>query len=67
VSVVNVVKGRLWDAKSEFDERKDKNEFRKYEEACERVRKFYKEQHGRLVLALRTECFNSALYREADR
>ncbi|KAF8659508.1 hypothetical protein AX14_007549 [Amanita brunnescens Koide BX004] len=45
VDEVNVVKGRLWDAKSEFDERKDKNEFRKYEEACERVRKFYKEQH----------------------
>ena len=43
---VNVVKGKLWNSRSEFDQEKDRTQFRKYEEACERVKKFYKEQHG---------------------
>ncbi len=43
---VNVAKGKLWDSKSEFDQEKDRTQFRKYEEACGRVKKFYKEQHG---------------------
>ena len=57
-STVNVVKGRLWDAKSEFDEEKDKTQFRKYGEACEGVKTFYKEQHGKPVLFLLTEHFS---------
>lgn len=60
-STVNVVKGRLWDAESEFDEGKDKTQFRKYEEACESVKAFYKEQHGKPVLLLLTECFQSCV------
>lgn len=43
---VNVAKGKLWNSRSEFDQEKDRTQFRKYEEACERVKKFYKEQHG---------------------
>ena len=45
---VNKLKGsdRAWDDASEFDTAKDKSKFRQYEEACDRVRNFYKEQHG---------------------
>lgn len=44
--IVNVLRGKLWDDKSEFDEAKDKSKFRDYEAACDRVKAFYKEQHG---------------------
>ena len=37
---------KAWDDASEFDTDKDKDKFRQYEEACDRVRNFYKEQHG---------------------
>ena len=43
---VNVIKGKLWNERSEFDETKDKTQFRDYESACDRVKAFYKEQHG---------------------
>jgi inositol oxygenase len=43
---VNVLKGKLWNARSEFDQGKDKSRFREYQSACERVKAFYKEQHG---------------------
>ena len=36
----------MWDDKSEFDEAKDKSQFRDYDAACDRVKAFYKEQHG---------------------
>ncbi|EJD00011.1 DUF706-domain-containing protein [Fomitiporia mediterranea MF3/22] len=45
VDDVNKLKARLWSDKSEFDANKDKDQFRKYEEACDRVKAFYKEQH----------------------
>jgi inositol oxygenase len=44
---VNVQKLKLWDDASEFDEEKDKACFRQYEDACDRVKNFYKEQHGK--------------------
>ena len=44
--IVNVLKGKMWNDKSEFDEGKDKSKFRDYESACDRVKAFYKEQHG---------------------
>lgn len=44
---VNVLKGKIWNDKSEFDETVDKSQFRDYESACDRVKNFYKEQHGR--------------------
>ena len=43
---VNVIKGKLWDEESEFVGTKDKDSFRQYDNACERVKAFYKEQHG---------------------
>ncbi len=49
---MNKLKGQTqkWDEVSKFDASKDKNEFRKYEEACDRVKNFYREQHGKLPL-----------------
>lgn len=35
-----------WAGQSRFDAEKDKTQFRQYEEACERVKNFYCEQHG---------------------
>lgn len=49
---VNKIKGTTkpddseWAGQSRFDAEKDKTQFRQYEEACERVRNFYREQHG---------------------
>jgi len=43
---VNVQKLKLWDDEAEFDAQKDKAHFRQYEDACDRVKNFYKEQHG---------------------
>ena len=37
---------KLWDDNSEFDAQKNKAQFRQYEDACDRVKNFYKEQHG---------------------
>ncbi|KAI0266228.1 inositol oxygenase [Gloeopeniophorella convolvens] len=45
VDDVNVQKLKLWDEESEFDTEKDKTRFRQYEDACDRVKNFYKEQH----------------------
>lgn len=45
-SAVNVLKAKIWDSQSEFDSTKDKTAFRQYETACDRVKNFYKEQHG---------------------
>ena len=46
LSTVNVLKGKIWDSQSAFDSTKDKTTFRQYENACDRVKNFYKEQHG---------------------
>jgi hypothetical protein len=44
---VNQLKGKpAWDESSKFDTEKDKTKFRQYEDACDRVKNFYKEQHG---------------------
>ncbi|KAL5492705.1 hypothetical protein ACEPAI_4152 [Sanghuangporus weigelae] len=45
VDEVNKLKTRVWNEKSVFDAEKDKTKFRRYEEACDRVKAFYKEQH----------------------
>jgi len=34
-----------WNSKSKFDSEKDKEDFRKYEDAAQSVKDFYKEQH----------------------
>jgi inositol oxygenase len=43
---VNVLKGKTWNDQSEFDAAKNKAQFRQYEDACDRVKGFYREQHG---------------------
>ena len=49
VTIVNKLKSAVqWDTKANFDAEKDKTQFRRYEEACARVKNFYKEQHGEL-------------------
>ncbi|KAI0659949.1 myo-inositol oxygenase [Cubamyces menziesii] len=48
VDEVNKLKGQVaaqWDEASRFDAEKDKTAFRQYEEACDRVKNFYREQH----------------------
>ncbi|TFK39218.1 myo-inositol oxygenase [Crucibulum laeve] len=47
VDEVNALKGKIWDLESHFDSSKDKTQFRRYEEACDRVKNFYKEQHAK--------------------
>ncbi|KAI0247987.1 inositol oxygenase [Lactifluus subvellereus] len=51
VDEVNVQKLKLWDDASEFDTEKDKACFRQYEDACDRVKNFYKEQHEKQTVA----------------
>ncbi|KAF9051641.1 inositol oxygenase [Panaeolus papilionaceus] len=51
IDEVNVIKGTLWDSESEFDQDKDKSQFRDYEAACDRVKAFYKEQHEKQTVA----------------
>jgi len=48
-SPVNVLKGRMWDDDTVFDKEVDKAKFRDYEAACDRVKAFYKEQHGQCL------------------
>lgn len=45
---VNVIK---YDTQSDFDSKKDKKTFRQYEDACDRVRNFYSEQHAKQTVA----------------
>ena len=46
---VNVQMLKLWDDESDVDAKKDKAQFRQYEDACDRVKNFYKEQHGKIL------------------
>ena len=43
---------KLWDDESDLDPEKDKARFRQYEDACDRVKNFYKEQHGTIPSCL---------------
>jgi len=49
IDEVNKLKGsvsaRAWDDTADFDAQKDKQAFRQYEDACDRVKNFYREQH----------------------
>ena len=52
---MNKLKGaeRAGDDSSEFDAEKDKAKFRQYDEACDRVKDFYREQPGACVSDVR--------------
>ncbi|OJD35500.1 inositol oxygenase [Diplodia corticola] len=45
-------------AKSKFDAEKDKTKFRQYEEACDRVKNFYREQHEKQTVAYNIKARN---------
>ena len=59
--LVNVLKGKAtttgaqatpsWDDDSVFDQQKEKDNFRQYDEACDHVKEFYREQHGTQPIA----------------
>jgi inositol oxygenase len=55
IDAVNVVKANMKEKamseKLEFDAEKDKTKFRQYEEACDRVKGFYWEQHQKQTAA----------------
>lgn len=44
--------------KSEFDDDKDKTKFRQFEEACDRVKAFYREQHEKQTVAYNLKARN---------
>ncbi|KAJ0421790.1 inositol oxygenase [Aspergillus carlsbadensis] len=43
---------------SKFDQEKDKTQFRQYEDACDRVKNFYKEQHTKQTVAYNLKARN---------
>lgn len=43
---------------SEFDAEKDKTQFRQYEDACDRVKNFYREQHEKQTMAYNLKARN---------
>ncbi|GAB1313775.1 Inositol oxygenase [Madurella fahalii] len=52
VDIVNLLRAAgPFDAESQFDAVKDKSKFRQYEEACDRVKSFYAEQHAKQTVA----------------
>jgi len=44
--------------KSQFDQGKDKTQFRQYEDACDRVKNFYKEQHTKQTVSYNLKARN---------
>jgi inositol oxygenase len=50
IDAVNVLKARL-KGKSHENAGKDESQFRLYEEACDRVKDFYREQHEKQTVA----------------
>ncbi|PLN81410.1 DUF706-domain-containing protein [Aspergillus taichungensis] len=69
---VNVLKAALsknseekdiYDA-SEFDKNKDKSQFRQYEDACDRVKNFYREQHAKQTVAYNLKARNDFRFKE---
>ncbi|KAI0474338.1 DUF706-domain-containing protein [Xylaria cf. heliscus] len=74
IDTVNVLKDQLkkqqqqqeWDSKSKFDAEKDKTQFRQYEDACDRVKGFYKEQHTKQTVAYNLKVRNNLKFQKRD-
>ncbi|KAI1193975.1 DUF706-domain-containing protein [Nemania serpens] len=71
IDKVNVLRGQLkqqseWDTKSKFDAKKDKAQFRQYEDACDRVKSFYKEQHTKQTVAYNLKVRNNLKFRKRE-
>ena len=63
IDAVNVLKDQLKKERSmleasKFDAEKDKTQFRQYEEACDRVKNFYREQHEKQTVAYNLKARN---------
>ncbi|RDW73069.1 putative inositol oxygenase [Coleophoma cylindrospora] len=67
IDAVNVLKANmkkeaeasLLAEKSKFDAEKDKTQFRQYEDACDRVKNFYREQHEKQTVAYNLKARNN--------
>ncbi|KAJ8129806.1 hypothetical protein O1611_g3824 [Lasiodiplodia mahajangana] len=71
IDKVNVLKDQLkqqseWDSKSKFDAEKDKAQFRQYEDACDRVKSFYKEQHTKQTVAYNLKVRNNLKFQKRE-
>ncbi|GAW13067.1 hypothetical protein EKO27_g7893 [Xylaria grammica] len=71
IDEVNVLKDQLkkkqeWDTKSKFDAEKDKTQFRQYEDACDRVKNFYKEQHTKQTVAYNLKVRNNLKFQKRE-
>lgn len=63
IDAVNVLKANMQKERGLYDETifdkdKDKSQFRQYEEACDRVKNFYKEQHTKQTVAYNLKARN---------
>lgn len=62
IDTINVLKAAIKERglyePSEFDKAKDKSQFRRYEDACERVKDFYLEQHTKQTVAYNLKARN---------
>lgn len=64
IDAVNVLKAKIkeekdMNAESEFDAQKDKTQFRQYDEAQDRVKDFYREQHEKQTVAYNLKARNA--------
>ncbi|KAI0842371.1 DUF706-domain-containing protein [Hypoxylon sp. FL0890] len=67
IDTVNVLKDQAkYDDKSQFDSEKDKTKFRQYEEACDRVKNFYREQHAKQTVAYNLKARNDFKTRKRE-
>jgi len=60
IDAVNVIKGKT----NNFADEKDKTQFRQYEDACDRVKNFYLEQHTKQTVAYNLKARNHYKHRE---
>jgi inositol oxygenase len=71
IDAVNVLKANMKEKsmseKSEFDAEKDKTKFRQYEEACDRVKSFYREQHEKQTVAYNLKARNDFKFKTRAR
>ncbi|KAK5628752.1 hypothetical protein RRF57_004467 [Xylaria bambusicola] len=72
IDMVNALKDRMkqkdedWTSKSKFDDQKDKTQFRQYEDACDRVKAFYKEQHTKQTVAYNLKVRNNLKFQKRE-
>lgn len=66
IDEVNVLKANMKAEmleKSQFDTDKDKTKFRQYEDACDHVKTFYREQHEKQTVAYNLKARNTMKFK----